>query len=186
MRNRAPCTCTPGRARGKVELQFSAAYLRCENWEHQKKQLSGRLMFAAPTRARFWAETSVKAQSKLSSCGISQLFPHEQRSPYPRSTADNCTAGQVSGCWTKSPRLGCCCWTLAWFYLWTASTALSRNQLFDRQYKFRSNNSSLALIESFEEITHDTDHTQWAIGILIHSKVASSKVKSFFKFENGV
>lgn len=121
MRNRAPRTCTPGRARGKVELQFSAAYLRCENWEHQKKQLSGRLMFAAPTRARFWAETSVKAQSKLSSCGISQLFPHEQRSPYPRSTADNCTAGQVSGCWTKSPRLGCCCWTLARFYLWTAS-----------------------------------------------------------------
>lgn len=71
-------------------------------------------------------DTRPRPQSKLTSPKaakrISQLFPHEQRSLYPRSNANNCTAGQVSGYYTQSPCLGCSFWTLTWFYLCTAST----------------------------------------------------------------
>lgn len=65
--------------------------------------------------------SGLRPQSKLTSpkatTRISQLFPHEQRSLYPRSRADNCSAGQVSAYWTQSPCLDCCFWTLSRFSL---------------------------------------------------------------------
>lgn len=49
-------------------------------------------------------DSGPRPQSKLTSpkaaTRISQLFPHEQRSLCPRSSADNCTAGQASAYWT--------------------------------------------------------------------------------------